>query len=125
MVRRPPRSTRTDTRFPYTTLFRSSQEMWRVMATPFVVPRQVSECFAQLAFTIEGAVQISDDSLNALVVVRFTPLQLGLKSAKRLSSSSRITLLSLFLCNLNHSRSEQRRVGKECVSGRRVGWWPD
>src|SRR3546814_10522407 len=27
MIRRPPRSTRTDTRFPYTTLFRSS-ELW-------------------------------------------------------------------------------------------------
>src|SRR3546814_5020027 len=26
MIRRPPRSTRTDTLFPYTTLFRSSQE---------------------------------------------------------------------------------------------------
>src|SRR3546814_16595159 len=26
MIRRPPRSTRTDTRFPYTTLFRSSPE---------------------------------------------------------------------------------------------------
>src|SRR3546814_2566866 len=27
MIRRPPRSTRTDTLFPYTTLFRSSQEV--------------------------------------------------------------------------------------------------
>src|SRR3546814_1375927 len=27
MIRRPPRSTRTDTLFPYTTLFRSSQEL--------------------------------------------------------------------------------------------------
>src|SRR3546814_4567904 len=27
MIRRPPRSTRTDTRFPYTTLFRSSQKL--------------------------------------------------------------------------------------------------
>src|SRR3546814_4305304 len=27
MIRRPPRSTRTDTRFPYTTLFRSAQEV--------------------------------------------------------------------------------------------------
>src|SRR3546814_16951767 len=26
MIRRPPRSTRTDTRFPYTTLFRSAEE---------------------------------------------------------------------------------------------------
>src|SRR3546814_17932802 len=28
MIRRPPRSTRTDTLFPYTTLFRSSLEIW-------------------------------------------------------------------------------------------------
>src|SRR3546814_16161176 len=30
MIRRPPRSTRTDTLFPYTTLFRSTQESRRV-----------------------------------------------------------------------------------------------
>src|SRR3546814_4842692 len=29
MIRRPPRSTRTDTLFPYTTLFRSQAELWR------------------------------------------------------------------------------------------------
>src|SRR3546814_5938262 len=29
MIRRPPRSTRTDTLFPYTTLFRSHQAGWR------------------------------------------------------------------------------------------------
>src|SRR3546814_12866142 len=28
MIRRPPRSTRTDTRFPYTTLFRSGGAAW-------------------------------------------------------------------------------------------------
>src|SRR3546814_12750937 len=28
MIRRPPRSTRTDTLFPYTTLFRSTLEKW-------------------------------------------------------------------------------------------------
>src|SRR3546814_1757710 len=28
MIRRPPRSTRTDTLFPYTTLFRSAQRLW-------------------------------------------------------------------------------------------------
>src|SRR3546814_13828479 len=30
MIRRPPRSTRTDTLFPYTTLFRSCSPAWRV-----------------------------------------------------------------------------------------------
>src|SRR3546814_9983367 len=29
MIRRPPRSTRTDTLFPYTTLFRSPRRAWR------------------------------------------------------------------------------------------------
>src|SRR3546814_10228640 len=29
MIRRPPRSTRTDTLFPYTTLFRSDDDEWR------------------------------------------------------------------------------------------------
>src|SRR3546814_2266774 len=33
MIRRPPRSTRTDTLFPYTTLFRSPHE-WRLAASP-------------------------------------------------------------------------------------------
>src|SRR3546814_13420392 len=28
MIRRPPRSTRTDTLFPYTTLFRSGEKLW-------------------------------------------------------------------------------------------------
>src|SRR3546814_5322216 len=35
MIRRPPRSTRTDTLFPYTTLFRSHAAAWRRLA-----PRQ-------------------------------------------------------------------------------------
>src|SRR3546814_1978333 len=33
MIRRPPRSTRTDTLFPYTTLFRSDAE-WKAKLTP-------------------------------------------------------------------------------------------
>src|SRR3546814_1302809 len=31
MIRRPPRSTRTDTLFPYTTLFRSSSRAWHLL----------------------------------------------------------------------------------------------
>src|SRR3546814_7821963 len=36
MIRRPPRSTRTDTRFPYTTLFRSVSVVWRNVSIPRV-----------------------------------------------------------------------------------------
>src|SRR3546814_2717678 len=38
MIRRPPRSTRTDTLFPYTTLFRSIGTISGVMIAPTLVP---------------------------------------------------------------------------------------
>src|SRR3546814_8353923 len=44
MIRRPPRSTRTDTLVPYTTLFRSPQAAftaWRKVST---LPRSISDC---------------------------------------------------------------------------------
>src|SRR3546814_17985192 len=37
MIRRPPRATRTDTLFPYTTLFRSATNTPRVMSLPEVL----------------------------------------------------------------------------------------
>src|SRR3546814_1239527 len=39
MIRRPPRSTRTDTLFPYTTLFRS--EVWNRLVNNFWLPEKV------------------------------------------------------------------------------------
>src|SRR3546814_14854612 len=41
MIRRPPRSTRTDTLFPYTTLFRSERRVGRIEHEPRLVPRRV------------------------------------------------------------------------------------
>src|SRR3546814_6723020 len=38
MIRRPPRSTRTDTLFPYTTLFRSNQQWFSVPACLHLAP---------------------------------------------------------------------------------------
>src|SRR3546814_16357293 len=52
MIRRPPRSTRTDTLFPYTTLFRSFADGWRLrniikkysdhIALPIELPKEVT-----------------------------------------------------------------------------------
>src|SRR3546814_12345998 len=42
MIRRPPRSTRTDTLFPYTTLFRSFVQ-WSGIFVPAQVPAEVIE----------------------------------------------------------------------------------
>src|SRR3546814_8707266 len=42
-IRRPPRSTRTDTLFPYTTLFRSAQKVGRVDGEAPIVPPDLGE----------------------------------------------------------------------------------
>src|SRR3546814_14233838 len=42
MIRRPPRSTRTDTLFPYTTLFRSSIEAWAPLGPAVVALCMIS-----------------------------------------------------------------------------------
>src|SRR3546814_2265080 len=50
MIRRPPRSTRTDTLFPYTTLFRSSYNFLFFLAGLQAIPRSLVEAAA-----IDGA----------------------------------------------------------------------
>src|SRR3546814_3539544 len=42
MIRRPPRSTRTDTLFPYTTLFRSEEVLFRSCAVPLLILSKTS-----------------------------------------------------------------------------------
>src|SRR3546814_14928215 len=44
MIRRPPRSTRTDTLFPYTTLFRSISDAWRIDRLRAQIALQVLGC---------------------------------------------------------------------------------
>src|SRR3546814_11444320 len=46
MIRRPPRSTRTDTLFPYTTLFRSLGERLFQRNTRIVTPTEFAHAFA-------------------------------------------------------------------------------
>src|SRR3546814_20327396 len=65
MIRRPPRSTRTDTLFPYTTLFRSL----RVLRAR---PRDVAQRLAGLArIAITGKIGDRHDADEALVAVDY------------------------------------------------------
>src|SRR3546814_17445864 len=50
MIRRPPRSTRTDTLFPYTTLFRSTRLLRPVQAVMFAAFFNFAAYFLSLAF---------------------------------------------------------------------------
>src|SRR3546814_13651754 len=104
MIRRPPRSTRTDTLFPYSTLFRSDQvrplkrQTFDEAADALRVALKHaigswSTCFDQILVGISGGL---DSSIVAAALGPRTP----------------------------HLRSEERRVGKECVSTCRSRWSP-
>src|SRR3546814_16200080 len=96
MLRRPPRSTRTDTLFPYTTLFRSALprgggglfSVWPASTVHHASPRFLSDEFPHRAVGLTG------DLLP-----------------RRYSKASQ-------------GRSEERRVGKGCVSTCRSRWSP-
>src|SRR3546814_16683495 len=111
MIRRPPRSTRTDTLFPYTTLFRSDADTLVV-----VVRLQLGEH--------PGGVQQSRSAADDDAF-----LDRGAGSVHRVFDAI-LALLHLDLggpADAQHGdtagqRSEERRVGKECVSTCRSRW---
>src|SRR3546814_5834018 len=75
MIRRPPRSTRTDTLFPYTTLFRSSD--WRERVEHGLFEEKVEPC------AIEGPAQPQQ-------VTQHRALELGIDRDEALSRVDRL-----------------------------------
>src|SRR3546814_21007477 len=104
MIRRPPRSTRTDTLFPYTTLFRSIAHL-PVIGEP------------------EAAVGVEDD-----VVGTFQPFTLETVVERRYRARGQVDALDrtarFGVGGMAGERSEEHRVGKECVSTCRSRWSP-
>src|SRR3546814_15530913 len=79
MNRRPPRSTRTDTLFPYTTLFRSSLDfvsdtliIGRRIRILAVVDDFTRECLALVADTSLSGARVARE-LDAIIAVRGVP----------------------------------------------------
>src|SRR3546814_11689820 len=103
MRRRPPRSTRTDTLFPYTTLFRSNLADKR-RVTPDSLFRIAS---MTKAFTALAILKLRDDGKLRLddLAEQHIPEMKGWTYPTK-------------------DRSEESRVGKECVSRCRSRWWP-
>src|SRR3546814_18965017 len=100
MTRRPPRSTRTDTLFPYTTLFRALQEV-----------RQGS---LMACFRLSRLLGVEDG---------FTVLQnLGEEPVRFAPCIQHSIVHSVSKDVFDRRRAEERRVGKECVSPCRSGW---
>src|SRR3546814_13637825 len=127
MRRLPPRSTRTDTLFPYTTLFRS--------------PELLGAALGQRVLDVQAAAQTNDVG-GAVVALDVLPAGVGcpvffqgfdLLFARHVNRSSQVkrngcsspgTGLRRGFESLRRSRTEERRVGKEGVSTGRTRGWP-
>src|SRR3546814_16191763 len=115
MIRRPPRSTRTDTLFPYTTLFRSpGDRTHRRPAAAAAAARQA----APLCLPRHGA---AGDREAAGRPQGLRPAGRGLRARLDRGDGEEVPAPRPHLL---HGRSEERRVGKECVSKCRSRWVP-
>src|SRR3546814_12106113 len=94
MILRPPRSTRTDTLFPYTTLFRSTDESG-----------SAASCRGL------GTPHFNCDATSLACYPPRPCKDYAFKAGRGLVFQI-------------HERSEERRVGKECVSTCRSRWSP-
>src|SRR3546814_12014988 len=99
MIRRPPRSTRTDTLVPYTTLFRSE------------LVRRAPLDRAERRIALVGLADLAKDVAVGDEVIGILAIILALEFVA--IAAGRIV-----------GRSEERRVGKECVSTCRSRWSP-
>src|SRR3546814_15844255 len=109
MIRRPPRSTRTDTLFPYTTLFRSLAQD--------AAEQEVVEDEETTALRDRLAASSLTPERQELL------FNLGLFH-KREAKPAQWTVFDSAARDEEELRSEERRVGKECVSTCRSRWSP-
>src|SRR3546814_13079417 len=117
MIRPPPRSTRTETLFPYTTLFRSHagilDELNGLKRTlpELLQHAQMARLAAELGDHDRAAVERLSGVLGGGTLDYPSTLGSGHVSELAHAQAARI-------------RSEERRVGKECVSTCRSRWSP-
>src|SRR3546814_15971667 len=111
MIRRPPRSTRTDTLFPYTTLFRS---------LPHDRRRRKERQRAQV-----GATPPTPAKPPRPAAARMSNVGDVAPTHERIRMRQYLDLLRHVLEHgAEKSRTEERRVGKEGVSTGRYRGWP-
>src|SRR3546814_20486644 len=115
MVRLPPRSSLTDTRGPYTTRFRSCFDVNRGYDTG---AGRENGYFHLHGFDYEQHIVFVDVVSNACIDLQYTRINLGFNLDRG------HLCLHLSLTSTTNARSEERRVGKECVSKCRSRWSP-
>src|SRR3546814_12469450 len=111
MILRPPRSTRTDTRCPYTTLLRSGLGLILNDLIPVLnaIDAAIARADSDVATPMTIARLAAD--LRATGSIRGTTTVNVVASGKPIPPATQQRL-----SELNGARSEERRVGKECVN---------
>src|SRR3546814_17956493 len=126
MIRRPPRSTRTDTLFPYTTLFRSPFERGEPFGDPVPIP--------VVASLLVGPELVLKPLEHAQIIERVDIARDHQCARQRLRPRDRLAGDERRLGDGRIEpvddrealdRSDERRVGKERVRKCRSQWWPD
>src|SRR3546814_20013227 len=115
MIRRPPRSTRTDTLFPYTTRFRSRQH--RAGAVRGIAASQHLS-----ARSPPGALWRRREPRRRPAIVLIESDEQAKKTTSKIIDRGGG---NDWQTDTLRARSEERRVGKECVSTCRSRWSPD
>src|SRR3546814_13940710 len=108
MLRRPPRSTRTDTLFPYTTLFRSPASAGSYTSDMRDIDRHLYTA-AQVRESDRRAIEMCGISGHELM--RRAAASCWAVIRERRPVAATIPLV----CGPGNNRSEERRGGQECV----------
>src|SRR3546814_20116117 len=118
MIRRPPRSTRTYTLFPYTTLFRSCPKPCRAPGRRVELMEQARDMIAWMhrQRNARDSIHYEKAATNQRCV--FLP-------AHDRGNRNSMIAQRLHHAGLLNNRTDERRVGKECVSKCRSRWSPD
>src|SRR3546814_14114303 len=115
MIRRPPRSTRTDTLFPYTTLFRSTADRpLRGQSLTRVERWQLPPLQRDLEFGDERQQRRRLASQDRHPIIRGAVIRAMIDRHHPKDISD----------HRHRPSSEERRVGKETVSQCKVRWYP-
>src|SRR3546814_17027147 len=130
MIRRPPRSTRTDTLFPYTTLFRSESYDSAVGMTqqgPTHILKKVRSAVRNLEGSVRSrCMKAAAGSVRDLIEAGLSEPAVWRNSYGDCVAGGRsvMPLRALSWRGMQSRRSEERREGKECVRKCRSRWWP-
>src|SRR3546814_11590827 len=118
MIRRPPRSTRTDTLFPYTTLFRNPEERETPALGDFGLPDPDGNLELQLGdIRIRARVEGCKGSGKRYSAVR--SLTVATRPGEQSFTPSQLSFLAAaaprFGSTVSHSRATGRAAGRERV----------